>query len=139
MARELTQKRKGFVKDYAETGVASLAVKKNFDVKDDRSARALGSELLANPEIQRALAERIPDDLLESKHLALLNKMNGDDIDVMAVTKGLDMAYKLKGSYAAEKSQSLTLTVEARLDDKDGLDAIRKEFEDKLKRQLHGS
>lgn len=57
-------------------------------------------------------------------------------IDAQARKSALDMAYKLKGSYAAEKSQSLNLTVEARLEDKDDLNAIREKFDNELKAKL---
>lgn len=65
------------------------------------------------------MAKYLPDELLAKKHLALLNKKEiitknnnatkeieivpTGEIDATAVSKGLDMAYKLKGSYAAEK------------------------------------
>ena len=111
MARTLTKKRRGFVKDYLATGVGSLAVKENFNVKNDRSARALASELLDHPKIQQAIADSLSDELLTEKHLALLNKMNGDEIDVQAVAKGLDLAYKVKGSYAPEKIQNTNVNV----------------------------
>lgn len=64
------------------------------------------------------LAKLIPDDLLVKRHLELLNKREvvktfshetgeteieiTDQPDTQAVSKALDMAYKLKGSYAKE-------------------------------------
>lgn len=60
-----------------------------------------------DPDVQRYvnhIAEAIPDDLLIEKHTALLEKTDEDGtVNVAAVKAGLDMAYKLKGSYAAEK------------------------------------
>ena len=66
-------------------------------------------------------ASSIPDSLLTEKHLALLNKeevvtksnvTTGEvdviptgQIDTMAVSKGLDMAYKLKGRYSKDKEE----------------------------------
>ena len=119
-SKKLTRKQKGFVKDYEGLGTGSITVKKHYEVSTDETARAIAYENLTKPHIQQALAERIPDDLLGEKHLALLNKKevivrnnvtSGEietiptgEIDVQAVVKGLDMAYKLKGSYAPEKS-----------------------------------
>lgn len=103
MAKELTKKRKGFVKDYIETGVGVEAVKRNFNVSNDRSASVIASQLLNDEKVQQALEDALPDELLAEKHLALLNKMNGDEIDVNAVKSGLEMAYKIKGKYAPEK------------------------------------
>lgn len=114
MAKALTKKRKGFVKDYKLTGNASLSVKRNFDVKDDDSARSLGSQLLTDEKIKKAIGDSIPDELLAEKHLALLNKMDLDnegEIDVNAVSKGLDLAYKLKGSNAPDKSVNLNVEI----------------------------
>jgi len=151
MSRQLTKKQKGFVKDYVRIGIASQAVKRNYpDIKTDLSARVQGSRLLTNDNVVKSIAERLPDDLLEERHLELLNKREtisrvteeGELIkhdlgpDVQGVSKGLDMAYKLKGSYAAEKTTSLNVNVEARLEDKSGLEAIREEYEEKLKQKL---
>jgi phage terminase small subunit len=108
---ELTRKQKGFVKDYIETDNATEAIVKNYpNVKDRIVAKSMGSENLAKPYIQKAIAEMLPDDLLGEKHLALLNKADKEgNIDVQAVSKGLDMAYKVKGSYAPEKQVNLNL------------------------------
>jgi len=150
MARALTKKQKGFVKDYLKTGNGRIAAEKNYNVTNKESARAVASEVLTSPNVVKALADRLSDDLLEERHLELLNKREqltrisdeGELIkydlgpDVQGVSKGLDMAYKLKGSYAPEKSQALNVNVEARLEDKSGLESIRQEYEDKLKARL---
>jgi len=115
MARGLTKKRKGFVKDYVETGIGSLAVKRNYNVANDKTATVMASELLDDKKVQEAInayAEQIPDDLLLEKHLALLSKMNGDEIDAIAVKYGLDMAYKIKGTYAPEKKAVVNLNLD---------------------------
>lgn len=52
MARSLTPKRKGFVKDYLATGNATLAVKRNYNVSSDESAATVGSELLRIPKVR---------------------------------------------------------------------------------------
>ncbi|MEK7180012.1 MAG: hypothetical protein AAB706_00895 [Patescibacteria group bacterium] len=44
--------------------------------------------------------------------------------------------FKVRGSYAAEKTTSLNLNVEARIEDKSGLEALREEYEEKLKAKL---
>ncbi len=124
MARELTKKRKGFVKDYLETGIGTLAVKKNYNVVKDTTAGVIASQLLDDPDIKEAIAEALPDELLAEKHLALLNKMTGDEIDVIAVKYGLDMAYKLKGSYAPEKKINLNVEMSNEQRDK-AINAIR--------------
>lgn len=107
----MSKKQKGFVKDFIETGNATQAALLNYDVKDgkvpkERVAESIGSENLSKPIIQSAIADALPDELLTRKHLALLNKVDENgEIDVQAVSKGLDMGYKVKGSYAPEKKQ----------------------------------
>lgn len=55
MARKLTKKQKGFVKDYLETGNGSLAAKNNYNVSTDESARAVASQNLTKPTVMAYL------------------------------------------------------------------------------------
>lgn len=80
---------------------------------------------------QELMDEHLPDKLLATKHLELLNSEREE-----IATKSLDMAYKLKGSYAAEKTTSLNVNVEADITDKSELNAIREDYEKKIKEQL---
>lgn len=145
MARELTKKQKGFVKDYIETGIGSLAVKMNYDVKDDNTARNIASDNLTKPNIVKSIQESLPDVLLAQKHLELLNKIEiirdsegntYEQPETQAVSKALDMAYRLKGSYAAEKTANVNLNLDATLENRQELNAIREEFEKKLRDKL---
>lgn len=118
MARNLTKKQQGFIKDYLKTGNGEISARNNYDVANDNTARSIASENLTKPNIVRAIQDAIPDSLLTEKHLALLNKLEvkrtfnqeiGEwievetgQIDTNAVSKGLDMAYKLKGAYIDE-------------------------------------
>jgi phage terminase small subunit len=104
MAIKLTKKEKGFVHDYLKTGNGTKAALKNYNTTDENTAAAIASENLRKPKIENYIASLLPDDLLAEKHLALLNKEDENgNIDVMAVKAGLDMGYKIKGSYAPEK------------------------------------
>lgn len=121
MANRLTKKEKGFIKDFVKTGNATKAVLKNYDTKNENTAGAIGSENLRKPKIQKAIksiADQIPDSLLVEKHLELLRVPKitrtmkrglitdiEESTDVQALKAGLDMAYKLKGSYEADKLQ----------------------------------
>lgn len=135
---DLTKKRAGFVEDYIETGNATEAVVRNYDVKDRDGASRIGYELLKNPDIigaidkiEKTLAEQLPDELLIEKHKALLNKIDEQgEIDVAAVSKGLDMGYKVKGAYAPEKHQNVNVNINT-ADPK--LIELAKEYEQKLK------
>ena len=105
MARQLTKKQRGFVKDYLATGNGSLSAKRNYDVANDDTARAIATENLTKPSIANAIADALSDELLTEKHLELLNKRDPvtGDVDTQAVKAALDMAYKIKGTYAPEK------------------------------------
>lgn len=129
---KLTKKQKGFVKDYVETGNGTQAALKNYDTENPLVAASIATENLTKPYIVKAIADRIPDDLLEEKHLALLNKEDEKGIDAQAVAKGLDMAYKLKGSYAAEKQITTNLHVTISPENKELAD----KFEEALKINL---
>lgn len=105
---------KAFLKEYLENGNnGTAAVKKVFPPMAEGSARVKASWLLTRPNILALVDNVIPDSLLRRKHMQLLNKtekkvVQGEvitDIDTQAVSKALDMAYKLKGSYAAEKKE----------------------------------
>jgi len=73
-------------------------------------------ENLRKPKIQediKSIEEQIPDELLVEKHNALLKKIDEKgQIDVQAVAKGLDMAYKVKGSYAPDKNINININQE---------------------------
>lgn len=51
--------------------------------------------------------------------------------------KYLDSAYKLKGSYAPEKTQALNLNIKGDIKDFNELDAIRIKYEEELKKTLN--
>jgi phage terminase small subunit len=110
MGKNLTKQEQGFVKDLIKTGNATEAVLNNFDIEDPNYAHVKGHRLIRKDTVQnaiRTLADRIPNELLEEKHLALLNKIDKEgDIDVQAVSKGLDMAYRIKGAYEEDSRKT---------------------------------
>jgi phage terminase small subunit len=105
MARGLTKKQKGFVKDYLETGVGAIAVKKNYDIKDDNTAYNIASENLSKPKIQEAIADALPNEDLARKHNELLNAVvferisfkldDSDELirDIIAKMPGYEVIY----------------------------------------------
>lgn len=144
MAKRLTKKQKGFVKDYIDTGNGSLAVKRNYDVSNDLTARVIAHENLTKPNIVKSIAESLPDELLAERHLELLNKREYvkvgeeivDSVDVQAVSKGLDMAYKIKSTYAPEKHANLNTNVD--LSKRDVIKKIADEVIKKLQLEENG-
>ncbi len=72
----------------------------------------------------------LPDSLLAKKHKELLTvpkkvrhfkkgelEDEYEELDSNAISKGLDMAYKLKGSYAAEKKVNLNIDISQALNE----------------------
>ena len=124
---------RAFVKEYMTNGnnatQALIKTKKGKKYKKG-SDRVTAHKKLTSANIQKAIlsiADAIPDKLIIKKHLALLNKeevitknnmTTGEidtiptgEIDVQAVSKGLDMVYKLKGAYKDDPQKPLNLIV----------------------------
>lgn len=123
---KLSKQQKGFVKDYVETHNGTQAVLNNMEVKNENVAGVTATRLLRNVNVQNAIlsiAEQIPDSLLVEKHLALLNKTDkkyntegqciSDEIDSQAVSKGLEMAYKVKGTFAPDKTINVNVEIDS--------------------------
>lgn len=58
MVQRLTKKQRGFAQDYLKTGNGSLAVKRNYDVSNDSTARSMASENLAKPNVREYLESK---------------------------------------------------------------------------------
>lgn len=120
--RKLTEKEQGFVKDIAKGKSMRQAVLNNYNVKNLDGTAPMADNIKKRPAVMKKLlsiADSIPDELLIRKHLELLNKkekitknnmttgeievIDTGEIDAHAVKAGLDMAYKIKSTYAAEK------------------------------------
>ena len=112
--QKLTKQDKGFVKDLIETGNATKAVIKNYDIKDPNYAGVKGTRLLRKDKIKKAIktvADSLPDKTLIEVHLEGLNASDrimkdGEVIaekpDYAVRHKYLDSAYKIKGYYPKE-------------------------------------
>lgn len=129
MAKKLSKKEKGFIRDYVKTGNGTQSIMNNYNAKSEHVAGVMAVENLAKPRIQeviKSIADRIPDELLERVHIEGLNanrvisanitygdadEKTNDFIEVPdhAVRhKFLDSGYKLKGIYAPEKKDITT-------------------------------
>jgi phage terminase small subunit len=129
MARTLTKKQKGFVKDYVLTENGTQSALKNYDTKDYNTANVIAVENLQKPTIieeienvRKSVAEALTDELLLQVHLEGLKASseirdeNGEVLlekpDYAVRHKYLDSAYKIKGTYAPEKHASVVLNVD---------------------------
>src|SRR3990167_5015195 len=127
MATKLTKKQKGFVKDYIDTGNGSLAVKKNYDVSTDLTARTMASENLTKPNIKEALESHAGD--AESRIYHLSQKAKSEMLSYVASKDIMDRA----GYKPVEKSQSLNLDIKTEVKDISELESIRLKYEEELK------
>ncbi len=71
--KKLTRKQKKFVDEYVKGKTGTQAAKEAYNVEDDNTAAVIASENLRKPQIEQALADAFPDDLLQQKHHELLN------------------------------------------------------------------
>ena len=125
----LSHNEKGFVKDIVNGETGTQAALNNYDTTDENSAAVIASKELRKDKIQvaiKTIAEKIPDDLLVEKNIALLNKMEtkevrlpdgttevieSNQIDARAVAKGLDIAHRVKGNYAPEGAVNVNVNI----------------------------
>lgn len=112
MEGKLTRKQQGFVNDIVagETGVQ--AALNNFDTTNYQSAASIAHENLNKPEVQFAIKEALPNELLAKVHREGLAAMKLGEPDMAVRAKYLDMAHKIQGNYAAEKHINLNIEVE---------------------------
>ena len=149
-----TQRQKKLAKAIVENAVAekpktAQALLENVGYATN-TAEVKSKEIIESKGVQdeiKTLAAQIPDDLLVERHLELLNKRevykigHGEDTEyemsdqpeTAAVSKGLEMAYKLKGSYAPEKSLTLNVSV---IDD-EAISKIADELNAKMTNEVH--
>jgi hypothetical protein len=124
--QKLTNKQKGFVKDYiANGGNGTEAALQNYKIKSKNKvdvAKSIASENLTKPYIAdkvKSIAEQIPDELLVKVQIEGLSANRsiavGEQIietaDHAVRHKFLDSGLKLKGAYAPEKSLNVNVSI----------------------------
>ncbi|HEX9503607.1 MAG TPA: terminase small subunit [Patescibacteria group bacterium] len=143
MANGLTDEEKKFVKNVVKTGNATQSVIKAFpNITDKNYAGVKGHELLRKPKIikvVKSIAERIPDEELLQVHKEGLHamKVHGSMTEPDRIVddyptrhKYLDTAYKLKGSYAPEKT--INLEVKTNIKDLEKYQDLARKYEAEL-------
>ena len=111
-------------------------IKKEAMIKAGYSESYARAGQIQHTESWKELMENyIPDTKLAEVHKEGLEANNGELPDYNVRYKYLDSAYKLKGSYAPEKSQSVHLNLDAKLPDPES-EALRLEYEEKLRAKL---
>lgn len=132
MATKLTKKQKLFANEYIDTGNGLQSALVAYDTKDPNTAAMIASENLTKPNVKEYIESHAEE--AASMIYQLSQKSEQDNIRLSASKDILDRA----GYGAVNKSEtkSLNLTVEARLEDKDDLNAIRERFDNELKKRL---
>lgn len=101
--KKLTDKEKAFVLAKVEGKTNLEAVKSAYDVTTNQSGKSLGTTLMKDPDINRAIHDILYDHGLSISHRTERLKWLVNHQDPTSVYRGLDMANKLTGEYAPEK------------------------------------
>lgn len=125
---KLTFKEREFCEYYLEfKGDGVDAVLEVFDVTNPKVAAAMAYEYLRKPHLIAYINSKLEeygfnDDNVLKQHLFLLNQ----DADLKSKSKAIDMFYRLKGTYAPEKTANVTVSIDLEANPK------LKELADKL-------
>ena len=108
----LSYKQKAFIKEAVKTLNPTEAIVRSYDVKNRVVAKSMASENLAKPYLKEALEQAmeeqgITDDLLLKEHKKVIIQSK----HLPSKNTAIDMAYKLKGSYAPDKKQVSNLNI----------------------------
>lgn len=111
----LTKKEKKFCLAVAEGKTQTQAVLQSYDVTSRESAKVMGSQLMAKPEIQMSVTELMDYCGIDKPYRIRRLKQIIDSRDLGIAHKGLDMSFRLDGSFAAEKHLLGVLPIEEML------------------------
>jgi hypothetical protein len=106
---QLTDKEKKFVLGKVEGKSNIQAVMQSHDVISKESAKSMASQLMGKPEIQMSITELMEYCGIDRPYRIKRLKNIIDCSDLNVAHKGLDMSFKLDGSYAPEKHQIYSL------------------------------
>ncbi len=107
MARTLTKKQKGFVKDILDGNTGTKAVLNNYDTKDSEVAKVIASQNLTKPPILEVLRDNGFNEITADNVVASILVAEYQEPQVRL--KAAELVYKRMGSYAAEKSYNLSV------------------------------
>ena len=114
---QLTDKEKKFVLGKVEGKSNIQAVTISHDVTTKESAKSMASQLMAKPGIQMSITELMDYCGIDKPYRVRRLKNIIDCRDLNIAHKGLDMSFKLDGSYAAEKHLLGVVSIDEKLRD----------------------
>jgi DNA-binding Lrp family transcriptional regulator len=106
---ELTEKEKNFCVAMAEGKNQTEAALVAYDTESRGSARVIGSQLMAKPDIQQAIADLMDINGLTKDYRVKKLKKHVDDKDGNISLRALDMSFKLDNSYPPQRNLNLNL------------------------------
>jgi hypothetical protein len=109
--QKLTKKEQKFCIAITQGKTQTQAAMESYDVTSRESAKVIGSQLMAKPEIQMSIPELIDYIGITNPYKIRRLKQIIDSPDLNIAYKGLDMSFKLDGSYAPEKHMNLNLDI----------------------------
>lgn len=111
--QKLTKKEQKFCIAMAQGKTQTQAAMDSYDVTSRESAKVIGSQLMAKPEIQMSIPELMDYCVIDKPYRIRRLKQIIDSPDLNIAYKGLDMSFKLDGSYAPEKYLNVNVDISA--------------------------
>ena len=135
--RKIELKAQQFAKRYLENNMnGTKTAKELYKTKNDRIAENIASTNLSKPIFERSILKEMEKQGLTDEGLMTIHKRNLEQAEHLPSSNAaLDMAYKLRGDYAPEKKQSISLNID--LNNPEAIDKRIAELTGQLK-QLDG-
>lgn len=99
----LTEKEQKFAIEISKGNTQTQAALKAFECGSLQSAKSIGSQLMDKPEVQMVIDELMDLHGLTKSYRVKRLKQHVDHADPNVSLKGLDMSFRLDGSYSPEK------------------------------------
>ena len=129
-------KARRFAKEYINNGMNAKAALRTIEPKyrdmsdkgKQRVAEVKASRLLSNDKVKKSLAELMDESgLTDDKIKKILDRNASQTKNIPASNQAVDIALKVKGSYAPEKKAVLNVSLEGSIDD--NINLLMGEFE----------
>lgn len=99
----LTEKQRVFVLNLAEGKNATESALASYECASRDVAKTLGCRMAKDPDIEKALSDIMAQEAIPRRRRIQRLRDLIESQDLSAVSRGLDMSWKLEGAYAAEK------------------------------------
>ncbi len=113
--QKLTRKEQKFCIEIVQGKTQTQAAMDSYDVTTRGSAKSMAGQLMAKPEIQMSITELMAYCGIDKPYRVRRLKQIIDSTDLGIAHKGLDMSFRLDGSFAAEKHLLGVLPIEEML------------------------